>query len=378
MPSGEREYNDMGKINIYNNHKSYATYVPNTFIDRYMTHADGEYVKIYLYLLRCMNQPQADFSISRFADHFEHTEKDILRALKYWEKANLLRLEYDEEHNLSGICILNDTVSPQAPAAGESTVSAARTVSSDKKDPEKQSDSRTFISAAAPRKTEYTPEELSRFCEQDEIAEMIFVAEQYLGRSLSSNDLNHIFSWYDQLHFSVDFIEFLIETCVSRGHTSIYYIEKVAEDFAARNIYDVEEARQTLNNNSRLYHTVMKSFGIRGRNLVPSEVDYITHWNSRLGFSEEMIEEACKRTMAAIHEPSFQYADSILKNWEKNGIFQLKDISRADIAYRQKNRSGKKSAAVKQNRATGFSNFRQRVTDYDDLQKQLIRRSMEQ
>ena len=61
-----------------------ATYVPNTFIDKYMTHADGEFVKIYLYLLRCMNSPDTPFSISGTADKFDHTEKDVRRALKYW------------------------------------------------------------------------------------------------------------------------------------------------------------------------------------------------------------------------------------------------------------------------------------------------------
>ena len=49
-----------------------------------MADADGEYVKIYLYLLRCMNTPEESFSISGMADKFEHTEKDIKRALAYW------------------------------------------------------------------------------------------------------------------------------------------------------------------------------------------------------------------------------------------------------------------------------------------------------
>lgn len=34
----------------------------NTFIDHYMVQANGEYVKIYLYLLRCMNGPQLSSS----------------------------------------------------------------------------------------------------------------------------------------------------------------------------------------------------------------------------------------------------------------------------------------------------------------------------
>ena len=70
-----------------------STCVPNIFIDKYMTNANGEFVKIYLYLLRCMDQSRQTCSISELADVFEHTEKDILRALTYWEKMLLLYME---------------------------------------------------------------------------------------------------------------------------------------------------------------------------------------------------------------------------------------------------------------------------------------------
>lgn len=85
--------------------------MPNIFIDQYMTRANGEYVKIYLYLLRCFAQPSADFSLSGLADHFDCTERDILRALKYWEKLRLFHLEYDANDNLSGIRMLNSAYS---------------------------------------------------------------------------------------------------------------------------------------------------------------------------------------------------------------------------------------------------------------------------
>ena len=77
---GERESAIMAKITLYNDASASATFVPNIFIDQYMTQANGEYVKIYLYLLRCMNQTHSDFSLSRLADHFDCTERDILRA----------------------------------------------------------------------------------------------------------------------------------------------------------------------------------------------------------------------------------------------------------------------------------------------------------
>ncbi|MBR3719302.1 MAG: DNA replication protein DnaD, partial [Firmicutes bacterium] len=70
--------------------------VPYSFIDRYMTGANGEFVKTYLLLLRLSGE--GSVSVSVLADRLDQTEKDVRRALKYWEKAGLLSLrELDGE-----------------------------------------------------------------------------------------------------------------------------------------------------------------------------------------------------------------------------------------------------------------------------------------
>lgn len=361
----------MGKIQLYKDQASYVTDVPNIFIDRYMTRANGEYVKVFLYLLRCMNKPQADFSITGFADHFDYTESDVLRALRYWEKGKLLRLEYDSDNALSGICILEEAFLPDRVAETEAAL-----------------DRSAYASASMPVRTdalpesktrEYSPAEISRFCEESDIAEMIFVSEQYLGRNLSPTDLNHIFYWYDQLHFSVDLIEYLIEHCVSREHTSFYYMNRIAEDLASRNIQDVDVAKEALRQSSEIYQTVFRAFGIRGRSITPVEQEYITRWSDVMGFSLEMIEEACKRTIQSAHEPSFPYADSILKNWKKKGITTLVAVRKSDELFRKEKQGREQAAAKSANtvKPTNFSNFRQRNTDYDALEQELIKRSMQ-
>ena len=96
----------MANIKLHKNDTNSTTEISNRFIDEYMTNANGEFVKIYLYLLRCMNSSNCSFSISRTADKFDHTEKDIQRALKYWEKMNLLHIEYDENNSISSIYFL--------------------------------------------------------------------------------------------------------------------------------------------------------------------------------------------------------------------------------------------------------------------------------
>ena len=71
----------------------------------------------------------------------------------------------------------------------------------------------------------------------------------------------------------------IIENCVAKGKTSLHYMQKVAEDFAARNIRTVKEAKTAMNQGSSLYYAVLKAFGIRGRNLVPEEQNFLKQWS---------------------------------------------------------------------------------------------------
>lgn len=65
-----------------------VTVIANEFIDKYMAAANGEYVKVYLYLLRHDGEP---VTVSSIADALNHTEADVKRALSYWERAGVLR-----------------------------------------------------------------------------------------------------------------------------------------------------------------------------------------------------------------------------------------------------------------------------------------------
>ena len=81
-----------------------VTVLNNNFIDNYMPEANGEFVKVYIYLLRMLGRPEEAFGLSQMADSLFCTEGDILRALKYWESEKLVTLLY-EEAELTGITL---------------------------------------------------------------------------------------------------------------------------------------------------------------------------------------------------------------------------------------------------------------------------------
>lgn len=94
-----------------------------------------------------------------------------------------------------------------------------------------------------------------------------------------------------------------------------------------------------------------------------------------------MVVEAVNRTMDAIHQPSFDYTESILKRWAKKGVRDLKDIAAADSDYQKEkeqkamnrgNTKAQKSTAAARKNGTKFSNFDSRSYDMDDLERRLL------
>ncbi len=91
-----------------------TTFIHNIFIENYMLSANGSYVKVYIYLAKCIQAGEKNLSVSSLADKMDNTEKDILRALNYWEKNNLINLLKNGPGNeITGIEMLNpDSPSP--------------------------------------------------------------------------------------------------------------------------------------------------------------------------------------------------------------------------------------------------------------------------
>ena len=346
-----------------------ATVLDNEFIDHYMVRANGEYVKVYLLLLRHMNQSSGYLSVSELADLLECTEKDILRALRYWKSEGLLDYLDDTP----------DDPSPKSTAPSPAASSGLHDVQSGYMTSSIPADS--VSDSAALASTTNIQQYRSRK-ERAEFKELLFVAEQYLGKTLSATDIDQITYFYDTLNMSAELIEYLIEYCVENGHKSMHYINKVALSWHEENITTVNLAKT----NSFLYnkncYCVLNAYGIKGRGPAASEIAYIRKWSEEYGFALEVILEACDRTMNSIHQPSFDYTDSILKRWKDKNVRQLKDIDAVDADYRKEKERAKELAKEhKRQQQTQkpvssqnnkFNNFDGRSYDMNDLERRLV------
>ncbi len=342
-------------IKLRRRKESNATPVSNAFIDRYMTDANGEYVKVYLYLLRCINADLDNLSISDIADHFDNTEKDVKRALQYWEKMKLLHLEFTGK-KLTSIVVLDI---PEEPKEAADTVYLTKKTAAG---------SELTTVAPAPVVDVPAPED------EEELQMLLFVTEKYLGKTLSPSEVDKIIYFKDNLKFSTELIEYLIEHCVSSGYKNMRSIEKIALSWHQEGLKTPEEAKLHTLTHCKIYTAVVRSFGISGRSLNAKELEFISKWMGVYHFSENIIGEACNRTIEFTQAANFKYADCILDRWFKAGVKTLEDIKALDDKHNSTKAASGNNAKVRKNTASSnrFNNFSQRDYDYGSLEKQLL------
>lgn len=327
-----------------------ATTVSNEFIDNYMAAANGEYVKVYLYLLR---HEAEDTDIGMIADALNHTEADVKRALLYWRKAGVLEeeplpVEKPEKMVNRGV---EESALSAVPGTGVSTAAPI-----------------PVGTVRAP----YPMEKVNRLTKDEDFTQLLYIAQKYMNKVFTQRECEVFAYLYDGLRMDCELLEYLVEYCVQNGHTSIRYIETVGINWHEKGLHTVEEAKAYSAAFTRDSFAVMKAFGLSDRKPGTSEKEMIEKWVKSYGFTKEVIVEACNRTMDAIHTPSFKYADKILSEWVKAGVKSPSDIRVLDQKRRDQS-GGKPPVAKKAASSNQFHNFNQRDTDYDAIILQNIK-----
>ena len=221
----------MSLISLQNSSELEVTILSNRFIDNFMPRANGEFVKVYIYLLRAVSSSPSSFSLEHMADRLFCTERDIFRALKYWEGEKILSLTYTTDRQLSGITLLEpfaDAGHMESSASSENIFSTAGTSSSPvsaqmaagisqpvaltgsaPKNVNNKTSSKLSTSADYIRSL--TPDHISELKQNEEVSQLLYIAEQYLAKTLTPTEMQKIFFFYDELHMSADLIEYLVE-----------------------------------------------------------------------------------------------------------------------------------------------------------------------
>ncbi|MCR5637881.1 MAG: DnaD domain protein [Lachnospiraceae bacterium] len=353
----------MGRVTINQNNGDNVTSISNIFIDEYMGDANDAQIKIYLYLLRMMaaNLPT---SVNDIADKFNHTEKDVLRSLKYWEKQGLITLYYGDNGELTSIHM--EDIVPHKNQVKTHPDTFLISV------PNKQIVEKR-VKSSVPQKPVYSAADINAFSSDPKSSSLLFIAEQYFCKTLTPSDIRTIFYIHDELKFSDDLIDYLMQYCADNNKKDFRYMEKVAVNWSEQNITTVEQARSESFKYNDSINSVMKALGMENRP-TEKEVSFISKWQEDYGFTMEIILEACGRTVLATQRNRLKYCDGILRKWFEHGVKMMDDIAKEDAAftagYAQNANKGKLSMSGSSNNR--FNNFTQNDYDFDELEKQIL------
>lgn len=302
------------------------TQVPDVFITEYMPSMDSDFVKVYIYCLflakhRKQSTPE---DISKKLS----LEADRVRdALTWLESMGVIH------RNNSGVTI------------------------ADLKEKE--------IKKLYRPKTTSTPEEAN------------FSSERNKKRNKSINAINNRFfqgvmspswytdidAWFDKYQFEEDVMYALFQHCYDHKGLARQYITKVADNWHSKNIknqFDLDKYSMEYQKLRDIRLKIMKKIRKQGY-LTEYEEAYVEKWVMEFGYNFDIIELALKKTTSTLN-PSFEYINKILTEWNEKGLKSKEDIITYEKSKKLVNQT--RNAKPKGTEIPQKGNFDQRK--YDD------------
>lgn len=316
------------------------TPLSNIFIEKYMPKARGEFIKVYILMLKYNLSGEIGVNASIIANALSLLESDILNALNYWNEEGVIRLNPIDKMGNYDIEFVD--LSKEAVAPSENEINLL--------------------------------EELS----DESNKGMIKDIERLMGRPVSPTEITAYIQWKQDYDFSPELILILIEYCASKGKTNQRYIEKVALAWKDMNIKNIDDAQNYIRKTEDkwgTYREILKFLGIRNTDIMKPQEDMLEKWTTVYNFSLDIIKKACDICFQRLNRADFKYIDGILSSWNKDNLKTLKAIEEKEAAY--KNSTTKKvynnsNSSNYSKPKLKFDNFKGREYDYDALEKKLL------
>lgn len=267
------------------------TPVPDIFLSEYMPYLKCEYVKLYLYCL-FLSKWKKRSSLDSISKKLDIDIGIIKEGLLYMESIGLLIKKDD------GIAIADI----------------------------KQKE----VDKIYRLKTTSTPEEAKQTSELNKRRNLIINAinNSFFQGIMSPAWYTDIDSWFDKYKFEEDVMYSLFQYCYDRKALTKNYIIKVAETWFSKGIgnsFDLD--RYFIENKKCRDIGVQIGKKLRlGRFLTEYEENLVNKWVLEFGYDFKTIEHALKMTTGA-SSPSFNYLDTVITDWNKNGLKDLAAIS---------------------------------------------------
>lgn len=300
-----------------------STNIPDIFFTGYLPEANGDFIKVYLYIL-FLSKYDKDIKINDLCKKLGLSLKVIQDAMKYWEDQGVIVKKNTgySFNNLQEI-ELNNLYKPRVSLSAEQVQKSA----------ESQKRAKTMES----------------------------INNQYFSGLMPTTWYPDIEMWFKKYGFDDEVMMALFNYCFNKSALHKNYIQTVADAWAKNSIktysdldlyYEKQEAV------NKIANMIIKKLTL-GRQLSQYEYAYVEKWVIDFKYTFDIIEIALKRTTSKVN-PSFDYIDKLLTDWHDRGFTTPEQIQKFLSDMKQKNKEIKNLE-----KATGYQNYNQR--NYDNL-----------
>ena len=247
MTTGEDGERAEMEIQFQEGIKAEITCVPNAFIDEYLAEASGEYVRVYLYLLRHLRE---NLKIHSIADALNLTDYDIKRAIFYWEKRGIFKegtaKTVEEEIRSEEAARLSEEVLHRKQANNFTKLSFFAEKNQKHLPLTDKNSSLAEQNVSFTQRNLLPIEEKKQEINEEEFEGILYVAQYLLPGGVSRSHIQKFEYMVEYLGMSSELIEFLLDYCASIDKTSPRYIESVALDWHEKRIQTVKQAKNLI------------------------------------------------------------------------------------------------------------------------------------
>ena len=299
------------------------TTISDIFFTEYMPQANGDFIKVYLYLY-FLSKYNKDIKLNDLSKKLALPLPIIQNALKYWEEQGVITKKN------TGF-IMNDLQEIELHKLYKPRVSLST------KDLEKSEQSQYRAKAIES------------------------INHSYFQGMMTPSWYNDITLWFKKYQFDEQVMIALFGYCFDKSALHRNYVQTVADAWSKNNIKtfnDLDiyfEKQEKLN---KIKKNISKKLGI-SRKLTQYEEAYIEKWIVDFGFSFDIIELALKRTTSKAN-PSFDYIDKLLCDWHDRNFKTVSEVETFLVNLKQKNKNIKELE-----KKTKYNNYEQR--QYENL-----------
>ena len=303
------------------------TEIPDVFFTEYLSSANGDYIKVYLYIL-FLSKYDKDIKINDLSKKLALPLKTIQEAFKYWEEAGVLIKKH------TGYILVN-----------------LQEVE--------------LLKLYSPKLTS-SPEDIKKNAKNQYRAKAIEnINNQFFQGIMSPSWYSDIDMWFKKYNFDEQVMLALFNYCFDHSALHRNYIQVVADSWYKNNIRsfsDLDKYYEKQEKISSVKKSIIKKLGLN-RNLTVYEDAYVEKWTIDYGYSLDIIEIALKKTTSKSNI-SFEYLNKIISDWHDRNLKTATEIQE----YIQMSKQKQENIKDMKKQVSNYNNSNQRTYDnFDNL-----------